>query len=149
MRGMEPIGLDHNATSPLDPEVFEAMRPHWLAGGNPGSRHAAGRAAGRALVSATESVARILNAHQAEVVFTSGGTEANNLAIFGLAGRDRGPGHLVSSPFEHPAVAEPIARLGADGARVSRPAVTAGGLADAVRMAEAFEDRTLLATLML
>src|SRR5215831_13669408 len=133
---MEPIYLDHNATTPLDPEVLEAMRPHWLAGGNAESRHAGGRAARRAWERARESVARILGADPGEVIFTSGGTESNNLAIFGLAwGGDRhndqeddaidrtGPGHVVASPIEHPAVAEAVARLEADGFAVDRPAV--------------------------
>jgi cysteine desulfurase len=117
---MPAIYLDHNATTPLDPEVLEAMRPHFLAGGNAESRHAAGRAARRAWEQAKETVASILGANPSEVIFTSGGTEANNLAIFGLlAGLgdegEREPGHVVSSPIEHPAVGEPVARLEADG----------------------------------
>src|SRR4051794_32657672 len=112
---MTPIYLDHNATTPLDPEVLEAMRPHLLAAGNPDSRHAAGRASRRALTQAEETVARVLGAGRGEVVFTGGGTEANNLALFGLAGPSRGPGHVVASPIEHPAVAEPVARLEAIG----------------------------------
>jgi cysteine desulfurase len=147
------IYLDHNATTPLDPEVLEAMRPYLLAAGNAESRHAAGRRARRAWEAASETVARILGADPDEVIFTSGGTEANNLAIFGLAGTNPEPGpgpiHLIASPIEHPAVAEPIARLEADGARVSRPAVDAEGIADAEAMAAEFDDRTRLATLML
>src|SRR4051812_33228117 len=139
---MSSIYLDNNATSALDPEVFEAMRPYWLCVGNPESRHAAGRAARRAWERAKETVARILGADPGEVIFTSGGTEANNLAIFGLAdddGRGReGPGHVVASPIEHPAVAEPISRLEAAGLAVDRPAVDGEGLADAGRMADAF-----------
>src|SRR5947209_6037786 len=148
---MPTIYLDHNATTPLDPEVFEAMRPHWLAGGNPESRHAAGRSARRAWVRAKESVARILGADPDEVVFTSGGTEANNLAIFGLAGTGGPgpPGHIVSSPIEHPAVAEPVARLEAAGFAVDRPPVDARGVADAGPMADALRADTRLATLIL
>ncbi len=144
---MAPIYLDHNATTPLDPEVWEAMRPHWLAGGNPDSRHAAGRGARRALERARETVAALLNAHPDEVVFTSGGTEANNLAVFGLAGA--GPGHLVSSPIEHPAVAEAVASLAGAGFAVDRPAVDAQGRADAALMADAARPGTRLAALML
>lgn len=147
---MPAIYLDHNATAPLDPEVFEAMRPHFLAGGNAESRHAAGRAARRAWGHAKETVARILGADPSEVIFTSGGTEANNLALFGLlAGSGREPGHVVSSPIEHPAVAEPVARLEADGVAVDRPAVSREGIADADAMAAAFRPETRLATLML
>lgn len=147
---MEPtIYLDHNATSPLDPEVLEAMRPHWLAAGNPESRHSAGRSARRAWEGAKESVARILGADPSEVIFTSGGTEANNLAIFGLAGAEHDPGHVVSSPIEHPAIAEPVARLEAAGFAVARPPVSSEGLADAEKMAATFRDGTRLAALML
>jgi len=160
-----PIYLDNNATTALDPEVLEAMRPYWLCAGNPESRHAAGRAARRAWEHAKETVARILGADPGEVIFTSGGTESNNLAIFGLAGagdpvadegaeagvgaRPRGPGHVVSSPIEHPAVAEAVAHLEADGFAVDRPAVDADGLADPERMAAGFRPETRLATLML
>jgi cysteine desulfurase len=160
-----PIYLDNNATTALDPEVLEAMRPYWLSAGNPESRHAAGRAARRAWEQAKETVARILRADPGEVIFTSGGTESNNLAIFGLAGagdpvpeegaepeagaRPRRPAHVVSSPIEHPAVAEAVAHLEADGFAVDRPAVDAAGLADAERMAASFRPETRLATLML
>jgi cysteine desulfurase len=143
------IYLDHNATTPLDPQVFEAMRPHFLLAGNAESRHAAGRRARRAWEDARETVARILGADPDEVIFTSGGTEANNLAIFGLTGMEDGPGHLVSSPIEHPSVAEPIARLEADGFHVSRPGVNAEGLADAKLMAAACGNETRLVALML
>jgi cysteine desulfurase len=143
------IYLDHNATTPLDPRVFEAMRPHFLLAGNAESRHAVGRRARRAWEDAKEAVARILGADPDEIIFTSGGTEANNLAIFGLTGMEEGPRHLVSSPIEHPAVAEPIARLEADGFRVSRPEVNAGGLADAELMAAAGGKETRLVALML
>ncbi len=148
---MSPIYLDHNATTPIDPEVIEAMRPFWLLGGNPESRHSAGRAARRALDGARESVAAILNAEPDEVVFTSGGTEANNLAVFGLAeARGEGPAaHLVSSPIEHPAVAEAVARLEGEGFAVDRPQVAASGLADARVMAGSIRPGTRLATLML
>ena len=146
---MQRIYLDHNATSPLDPEVLEAMRPHWLAAGNAESRHAAGRSARRAWEGAKESVARVLGADPGEVIFTSGGTEANNLAIFGLTDLDRGPGHLVSSALEHPAVAEPVARLEAAGWAVDRIAPDREGIVAAERMAESFRPETRLATLML
>jgi cysteine desulfurase len=94
-------------------------------------------------------VARILGADPEEVIFTSGGTEANNLAIFGLAGIEPGLGHLVSSPIEHPAVAEPVAKLESEGFTVDRLQVDNEGLADAERMVEHFTERTRLATLML
>ncbi|MGZ3432560.1 MAG: cysteine desulfurase family protein [Isosphaeraceae bacterium] len=146
---MSSIYLDHNATTPLDPEVLEAMRPYFLTAGNADSRHAAGRQARRAWEEAKETVARILGAEPGEVIFTSGGTEANNLAVFGLAGIHQVPGHVVSSPIEHPAVAEAVARLEVEKFRVDRPPVNAEGLADAELMAAEFTERTRLATLML
>ena len=89
-----PIYLDHNATTPLDPEVLDAMRPYFLTAGNAESRHAFGRSARRAWELSKETVAQILGADPAEVIFTSGGTEANNLAVFGLAGAESHRGML-------------------------------------------------------
>ncbi len=147
---MTHINLDHNATTPLDPAVLDAMRPHWLSGGNPESRHALGRKARRALETARETVAAILGASPGEVLFTSGGTEANNLAIFGLTEREGSEApHLVSSLIEHPAVSEPVGRLERRGFRVSRAGVSAEGLVDAHAMADVIEPGTRLATLML
>jgi cysteine desulfurase len=104
------IYLDNNATTPLLPAVWEAMRPYLTdVFGNPASAHAAGRRARRALEDARESVASHLDAHPDEILFTSGATEANNLALFGLAGEP--PAHLITSPIEHPSVAEPLRRL--------------------------------------
>jgi cysteine desulfurase len=144
-----PIYLDHNATTPMDPDVLEAMRPYFLAGGNAESRHALGRAARRGWEGAKETVARILGADPSEVIFTSGGTESNNLAIFGLAGAETAPGHIATSPIEHPAIVEPVARLEAAGFTVDRVPVDFQGLADAGQMAETFRDDTRFATLML
>jgi cysteine desulfurase len=144
-----PIYLDHNATTPLDPQVLDAMRPHFLVGGNAESRHEFGRAARRAWEVAKETTARILGADPAEVTFTSGGTEANNLAIFGLAGAVLLPGHIISSTIEHPAVIEPIARLEAAGFTVNRALVSSEGLAQPARIAEMFRSDTRFATLML
>src|SRR5579883_2810179 len=111
---MTPIYLDHNATTPLLPEAWEAMRPVMAeAFGNPASAHHAGRRARQFLDDARERVAALLGAHPDEVVFTSGATEANNLAIFGLAGDP--PGRVVASPIEHPCVAEPLRQLAARG----------------------------------
>ncbi len=155
---MTTIDLDHNATTPLDPAVLDAMQPFWLAGGNPESRHAAGRAARRGLESARERVAALLHASPAEVVFTSGGTEANNLAIFGLAEVGNRldlpcdpslPPRVVASPVEHPAVAEAVMRLErAHGFVVDRPGVGADGRADLSVMTAALRPETRLATLM-
>lgn len=148
-RVLDRIYLDNNATTAVDPEVLEAMRPHFLRPGNAESRHAAGRDARRAWDLAREDVGRILGADPSEVIFTSGGTEANNLAVFGLAGADGFPGHVASSPIEHPAIAEPVARLEAAHFEVNRPSVSPEGLADPFAIASTFRDTTRFATLML
>src|SRR5438128_10785048 len=104
---MDTIYLDHNATTPLLPAVWEAMRPYLTeVYGNPASAHHIGRRARQALEDARERVAALLGADADEVVFTSGATEANNLALFGLAGNP--PGHIIASPIEHPCVIEPL-----------------------------------------
>src|SRR5438046_7622794 len=104
MTGMA-IYLDNSASTPVLPEVWEAMRPYRLEPGNPASSHAFGRRARRGLEDARERIAELLEAQPDEVLFTSGATEANNLALFGLAGP--APGSIVTSPIEHPCVLEP------------------------------------------
>jgi cysteine desulfurase len=145
----EPIYLDHNSTAPLDPDVLEAMRPYFLIGGNAESRHSFGRAARRACEKAKETIAEILGAHPTEVIFTSGGTEANNLAVFGLAGAESSPGRVVSSPIEHAAIAEPIARLEAAGFMVDQISINDHGVADIKSMTGLLQTTTRFATLML
>lgn len=117
---MDIINLDNNATTVVRPEVWEAMRPLMVEeAGNPASSHGLGRRARRALEEARETVAQLLDAEPDEVLFTSGATEANNLAIFGLSGAGLSgaglsaepPGILVSSDIEHPCVTEPIQQL--------------------------------------
>ncbi|MCZ4300427.1 cysteine desulfurase family protein [Microbacterium oxydans] len=101
--------LDHAATSPVRPEVLDAMRPY-LTGvfGNPSSHHTAGEAAASALDDARARVARVLGMRTGDVVFTAGGTEANNLAVKGitLAALETGKRHLVISPIEHESILE-------------------------------------------
>jgi cysteine desulfurase len=145
----EPIYLDHNATAALDAEVLEAMRPFFQTPGNAESRHSFGRAARRGWELAKDAVARVLDADPSEVIFTSGGTEANNLAIFGLAGAESSPGHLVSSPIEHPAITEPVARLEAAGFVVDQAPIDQHGLADTRTMGALLQAETRFATLML
>lgn len=106
--------LDHAATSPVRPEVLDAMRPY-LTGvfGNPSSHHTAGEAAASALDDARARVARVLGMRAGDVVFTAGGTEANNLAIKGivLAALESGRRHLVISPIEHESILQSAAYL--------------------------------------
>src|ERR1035438_10105101 len=107
---MNAIYLDNNATTPLAPAAWEAMQAHLLhRPGNPASSHRFGRQARQALEDARERIAALLDADPIEILFTSGATEANNLAIFGLAGAT--PGAIVSSMIEHSSVVEPIRQL--------------------------------------
>jgi cysteine desulfurase len=108
------IYLDYNSTTPVLPEVAVAMEPFLLEEfGNPSSAHTLGRNARKALEDARERIAELLGAFPDEVIFTSGATEANNLALFGLAGEP--PGNIVASPIEHPCVIEPLRQLQARG----------------------------------
>src|SRR5439155_8897504 len=111
---MNAIYRDNNASTPMLPAVWEAMRPYLCdRPGNPASSHRFGRHARQALEDAREQIAALLDAHPDEVLFTSGATEANNLAIFGLIGST--PGTIVSSMIEHPSVLEPIHQLAEQG----------------------------------
>ncbi len=107
---MKPAYFDHAATTPLDPRVLAEMQPYFSERfGNPASVHRYGQEAHVAVEAARQEVARLLGARPEEVVFTSGGTEANNMAILGvmLAQREQGRTHLMVSAVEHPSVLEP------------------------------------------
>ncbi|MBA3481267.1 MAG: aminotransferase class V-fold PLP-dependent enzyme, partial [Pirellulales bacterium] len=117
-----PIYMDNHATTRVDPRVVEAMLPYFLeAYGNAGSvGHAFGDAARRAVEQSRASIASAINANPEEIVFTSGATESNNLAIRGVAERPRRRGdHLISVRTEHKAVLDPLARLGRRGYEVT------------------------------
>jgi cysteine desulfurase len=145
---MDSIYLDNNATTPMVPAVWEAMRPYLSdTYGNPASAHRAGRRARQVLEDARERVAALLGAQPDEVVFTSGGTEANNLALFGLAGDP--PGHIIASPVEHPSVAEPLRRLAEIGFQVDHLPVDGTGIVRAEALAELLRPETRLVTVML
>jgi len=145
---MTPIYLDNNATTPLLPAVWEAMRPFALdAFGNPASAHSAGRRARQALEDARECTAALLDAYPDEVVFTSGATEANNLALFGLAGDP--PAHLLASPVEHPSVAEPLRELARAGFAVEWLPVDSFGIVQAADLATRMRDDTRLIAIQL
>ena len=107
------IYLDHHATTPVDPRVAEAMWPYMCdMFGNPGSTHAFGDEARQAVVAARATIAQAIGAEPSEIVFTSGATESNNLAIRGVAERRRRRGnHLISVWTEHPAVLDPLGQL--------------------------------------
>ncbi len=148
----ERIYLDYNATAPVAPEVGAAMSPFLRdAQGNPSSLHWAGLPARDAVEAARSKVAALLCCDATEVVFTSGGTEANNQAIKGLyfAGRDRGgPFHIITSRIEHPAVLEPCRFLERLGAEVTRLPVDRYGLVDPDDVRRAIRPSTALITIM-
>ena len=122
-----PVYLDHNATTPLDPKVLSAMLP-WLEDqfGNASSRHEYGRQARQAIDEARQKVAASINAHPTEVIFTSGGSEANNLFVKGAAASFI-PGVIAVSAIEHPCVLKPAAQLAANGWQLKHVAVDGAG----------------------
>src|SRR5262245_33675700 len=124
---MDRAYFDHNATTPVDDRVLEAMLP-FLRGryGNASSRHEFGTVARRAVNVAREQVAALVNVQPAQVVFTSGGTEANNLFIKGAASYLK-PSQVAVSAIEHPCVAKPAQDLARAGWTVRKLAVTAAG----------------------
>ena len=146
-----PVYLDHQATTPLDPRVLEAMLP-WLTGdfGNAASRqHAFGWAAESAVSAAREEIAAALGAEPREIVFTSGATESNNLALLGAARAARGRGnHVVTSAVEHRAVLDPCRQLATEGFEVTILAPDGTGRVSPESVADALTDRTVLVSLM-
>jgi cysteine desulfurase len=145
------IYLDHAATTPLRREVLDAMLPYLTESfGNPSSAHAFGRTARAALDEAHERVATRLHAEPREIVFTSGGTEANNLALKGAAWAGKGHGHrLVTSAVEHHAVGHTLRHLEKFGFEVVELPVDRYGRVDPDQLEAALTDRTILVSIML
>ncbi len=155
-RLMTVINLDHNATTPILPEVLEAIVECHLQGhSNPASQHASGRQARRVLEDAREEIGRLLGAdligrQPDKLIFTSGGTEANNLAIFGLAhAAGTQPGEAIVSAIEHPSVLGPVEQLERGGWTIHRLGVTRDGLVNVERFAGLLNERTRFASIML
>lgn len=146
------IYLDYNATTPLAPEVVAAMRPFFTqAYGNPSSLHWAGRPAREAVETARLQVASLLRCQPGEIVFTSGGTEANNQVIKGLFFARQAAGHrfhIITSQIEHPAVLEPCRFLETLGAEVTRLPVDRYGLVDPEDVRRAMRSHTALVSIM-
>lgn len=150
---MQRIYLDANATTPVLPEVVEAMRPFWQESfGNPSSAHHSGQRTRSAVERARASVAALLNAQAKEIVFTSGGTESNNLALFGILqpflDRDE-PAHLITSAIEHHAVLYAAEALGKRGIEVTCLAPTSDGLIDPATLEAALRPHTRMVSMML
>lgn len=146
----EPIYLDHNATTPVAPEVFAAMAP-WLQEhfGNPSSSHAYGRRAAQAVTRAREQVAGLIGAQPQEITFTGCATEANNLALLGVARASGSPKrHLVISSVEHPAVAAPAMALRDQGWQVTVVGVDGFGRVSSAEVEQALRPDTALVSVM-
>jgi len=143
------IYLDNNATTPLHPAVLEALSSSFRdVFGNASSIHKEGQSARRAIEDARESVAKLLAAEARDVIFTSGGTESNNAAIFGAAGQD-GRHHIVTTAIEHPSVLEPVAELERRGHPVTIVAPSRDGVVEADAVIAAIRPETRLVTMML
>lgn len=145
----QPIYLDYNATTPILPEVVDAMLPYLREHfGNPSSLHPAGVTARAAVEKAREHVAALLGCDPDEIFFTSGGTEANNLAIRGATEESPLDATIVTSAVEHPAVARPCAWLGRHGRTVRAVDVDWNGRIDLDAARAAIEKNALLVTVM-
>lgn len=145
----DPVYLDNAATTPLDPRVLEAMLPHLGSRrGNASSLHASGAAALDAVEEARESVAEFMGVTPGEVVFTSGGTEADNIAVLGMAAANPEKRHLVVSRIEHPAVRGAAEHLEQGGYEVSWIGVSEDGLVDTEEFSAALRPDTALAAVM-
>src|SRR5690242_8401586 len=145
---MRHIYMDANATTPLLPEVFEAMRPFWIEHfGNASSIHQHGQHARAAVDQARESVGRLLHCRASEVVFTSGGTESDNLALFGVLSSEANP-HLITSAIEHDAVLRAAESLAARGIEVTFLPCTPQGMVEPAALEAAIRPNTKLVSVM-
>src|SRR6201981_1572703 len=146
-----PIYMDNHATTPLDPRVLEAMMPYFTSTfGNAASRnHSFGWEAEKAVEKAREQIAKLIGATAKEIIFTSGATESNNLAIKGIAEmyRERG-NHIITQVTEHKAVLDTCKRLEKQGFRVTYLPVQADGLIDIEDLKRAVDDKTILVSIM-
>jgi cysteine desulfurase len=147
---MRRVYLDYNATTPVDREVLEAMLPYFSdVSGNASSIHAAGRRARSAVENARQSVAQLIGAKHSEIVFTSGGTEADNLAVFGcIAASDRARKHVICSSIEHHAVLEACEALEKRGVELSWLPVSGSGAVNPDEVRRAIRAETVLITVM-
>jgi cysteine desulfurase len=145
----KPVYLDNNATTPVDPDVLNAMLPYLGDEfGNPSSAHALGRRARDAVENARAEVASLIGASPDEILFVSGGTEASNIAIRGTAAANRTRSAIVTTAIEHPATEACCAFLESQGRKVTRIAPNTDAMVDAEKFIAAIDERTALATII-
>jgi len=144
------IYMDHSATSPVDTEVFEAMKPYFTDSfGNASTLYSLGREGKMAMEAARQEVASIIGADTKEIIFTSGGTESDNIAIKGTAYKLKNKGnHIITSNIEHPAVDETCKYLEKNGFKVTYLPVETDGIVKVSDLEEAITDKTILLTIM-
>jgi len=147
---MKPIYMDHSATTPVAPEVLAAMLPYFSDKfGNASSLHGFGREAKEALEESRQKLARLLNADPEEIVFTSGGTESDNIALRGIAYKNRNSGrHIITSNIEHPAILETCRSLEQEGFSVTYLPVNREGLVELSELERAIRPDTILISMM-
>src|SRR5262249_1967984 len=146
-----PIYMDNHATTPLDPRVFEAMKPYFLDHfGNAASRnHSFGWEAEEAVEKARKQIADLIGANAKEIVFTSGATESDNLALKGVAEMYAEKGnHIITVATEHKGILDTCKRLEKDGFKVTYLAVQQNGLVDLDQLRAAITDKTILISIM-
>lgn len=149
MSNDDPIYLDFNATTPVEPDVIEAMLPYLRAHfGNPSSGHVYGHRAQEAVVKARHQVAALIGAQAGEIIFTASGSEADNMAILGVAGALGGQGRVVLSAVEHPAVEKPCRHLSRQGWSLASLPVDGGGRVDLAVAGKVLADGAALVTVM-
>lgn len=142
--------MDHSATTPVAPEVLQAMLPYLSDKfGNASSLHSFGQEAKEALEESREKVAKLLAANPEEIIFTSGGTESDNLALKGIARRNKDKGkHIITTSIEHPAILETCKKLEKEGFAVTYLPVTREGLVDLAALEAAIRPDTILISVM-
>lgn len=147
---MERIYLDYAATTPCDPQVLKAMEPYFTEKfGNPSSIHSFGQEAKKGIEDARRNLSDFLGAMPEEIVFTSGGTESNNFAIFGAASAlEKKGNHIITSVIEHHAITEPCKALEKRGLSVTYVKVDKNGLVDPGDVRKAITDKTILISIM-
>ena len=150
MNDSKYIYLDNAATTPMDPRVIEEVNKHFKETyGNSSSLHSIGQKAAKILLKSRETIASLINAHRDDIFFTSSGTEADNIAIFGVASKNKEKGnHIITSSIEHHAVENPYKQLEKKGFEVSFLSVDQYGLIDLNELEDSINDKTILISIM-